>query len=187
MVSNCGIFTVTAVWNKKTYFRTIRIFLLSECISNGGIWKKIREFLSPVNWNCFLWHMVPRLPKTPLLSQPKTTPCYANPYKLLLLMGLGCKHLHGDIPIVPMPLSEEVQVPQETKPPDIFLERSPVPLRRSPRFSGEANFGLNSIQTVLPREGVENLSPEIDLGEETISFNATNVQLDISKMYFWAA
>jgi len=78
---------------------------------------------------------------------------------------------------------EEVQVPQEAKPPDIILERSPVPLRRSPRFSGEANFGLNSIQTVLPREGVENLSPEIDLGEETISFNATNVQLDISKMY----
>ena len=43
--------------------------------------------------------------KPPCFPNPKTPPCYASPYKLLLLMGLGCKHLHGDIPIVPMPLS----------------------------------------------------------------------------------
>jgi len=78
---------------------------------------------------------------------------------------------------------DEVQVPQEAKPPDIILERSPVKLRRSPRFSGESSFGLYSIQTVLPREEVENLSPEIDLDEQTISFNAANVLLDMSKQY----
>jgi hypothetical protein len=78
---------------------------------------------------------------------------------------------------------EEVQVPQEAKPPDIVLERSPIPLRRSPRFSGETSFGLYSTKIVLPREEVENLSHEISLGEETISFNAANVQLDISKQY----
>jgi len=78
---------------------------------------------------------------------------------------------------------EEVQVPQEAKPPDIVLERSPIPLRRSPRFSGETSFGLYSTKIVLPREEVKNLSHEISLGEETISFNAANVQLDVSKQY----
>jgi len=56
-----AFFTVTAIWNKKTYFRTIWIFLLSIGISNSGICKKICEFLSPTNWNCFVWQKLQRV------------------------------------------------------------------------------------------------------------------------------
>jgi len=37
LVSNCGVFLVTVVWNKNTYFTSPRIFLLSIGISNGSI------------------------------------------------------------------------------------------------------------------------------------------------------
>ena len=79
--------------------------------------------------------------------------------------------------------SEEFTVPPAPEPPDIVLERSPVPLRRSPRFRNDLTLGLFSIQTDTPIEGDENLSAETSLGEETVSFNAVDIHMDLSKLY----
>ena len=77
--------------------------------------------------------------------------------------------------------SDAVSVPPAPKPPDISLERSPVPLRRSPRFTENDTMGLFSVQADLPQER-DQPSAERDLGEE-ISFNAVNIDFDVSKQY----
>jgi len=79
-------------------------------------------------------------------------------------------------------ISEEIDVPPAPEPPDIVLERSPIPLRRSPRFSANEALGLFSIQPG-PSNEEDKSHQETDLGEETISFNAVDLHLDLSKQY----
>jgi len=79
-------------------------------------------------------------------------------------------------------ISEEIDVPPAPEPPDIVLERSPIPLRRSPRFSANEALGLFSIQSG-PSNEEDKSHQETDLGEETISFNAVDLHLDLSKQY----
>jgi len=78
--------------------------------------------------------------------------------------------------------SKEIYVPPAPEPPDIVLERSPVPLRRSPRFTANEALGLFSIQPG-PSNEEDKSQQETDLGEETISFNAVDLHLDLSKLY----
>ena len=77
--------------------------------------------------------------------------------------------------------SEDVSVPPAPEPPDIHLERSAVPLRRSPRFTPVDTLGLFSVQADLLMER-DQPPEERDLGEE-ISFNAAHIQWDVSKQY----
>jgi hypothetical protein len=78
--------------------------------------------------------------------------------------------------------SKEIYVPPAPEPPDIVLERSPVKLRRSPRFTANEALGLFSIQPG-PSNEEDKSQQETDLGEETISFNAVDLHLDLSKLY----
>jgi len=80
--------------------------------------------------------------------------------------------------------SKEIYVPPAPEPPDIVLERSPIPLRRSPRFTANEALGLFSIQPgpsneedksqqetdlSLGNEPSEILDDEIQKRDETMS------------------
>ncbi len=67
--------------------------------------------------------------------------------------------------------------------PDHGLRREIPPLRRSPRFSHNDSLGLFSVQSDLSDERDQETAEEEPQGELSISFNAVNVNHDISKLY----
>jgi hypothetical protein len=93
-------------------------------------------------------------------------------------------HSHDSEPTgtEPPPPVENV-VPHAPRPPDIDLYGPPKTNRRSQRLSKESENDLMSTETDFNSKEIENLSPENDLGEQTLSGNAQNIHLDVSKLY----